>query len=234
MTSPSNLHLVDAPTALPQVPPHVLTMPQRSRAWREARIGRLTSSRAPAMCATIKSGEAAARRNLRTELVLERLTGRSHETRFISADMQAGIDREPDAIAAYEAATGQGVTRIGFVAHGTLWAGCSPDALVDDGAGVLEVKCGKSATHLEFLRSGDVPREHLIQLTHQLWITGAAWAEYVSFDDRFPPPLQLGLVRFTREELDLHLYELNVRAFLAEIDRELEAVSALARERIAV
>jgi hypothetical protein len=115
---------------------------------------------------------------------------------------------------------------------------CRPLALIrashDERAGVVEVKCGKRATHLEFLRTGEMPREHLIQLTHQIWITGAEWGDYVSFDDRFPPPLQLGLVRVERGELDLRLYELNVRAFLGEVDRELAEVSALARQRVAV
>ena len=116
----------------------------------------------------------------------------------------------------------------GFVAHDTLAAGCSPDGEVDGFTGVVELKCCSSATHLEFLETSCVPRDHLIQLTHQIWVTGAQWGDYVSFDDRFPASLQLAIVRVARAELDLRLYELNVRAFLAEVDQALAALQGLA------
>ena len=53
----------------------VLDVAQRSPEWFAARCGRVTSTAAADMLATIKSGEAAARRDLRTRLVCERLTG---------------------------------------------------------------------------------------------------------------------------------------------------------------
>lgn len=208
----------------------LLTTDQRTDAWRLARVGRLTSSRVADMCATIKEGEAAGRRNLRTQLVLERITGTPQESGFVSFDMQYGISREPHARAAYEAETGRVVHRVGFAAHDTLPAGCSPDGSVDDFIGLVELKCGKPATHLEFLRTGTIPREYMLQMAHQLWITGAAWIDYVSFDDRFPPRLQLGITRIERGELDLRLYEMNVRGFLGEVDRELDEVIALGAE----
>jgi hypothetical protein len=85
----------------------ILTTDQRSPAWIAARLGRLTGSRAADMMTTVKSGEAAGRRNLRVQLVLERLTGVSQESGYVSRDMQYGLDREADAFGAYEAATGQ-------------------------------------------------------------------------------------------------------------------------------
>src|SRR5512138_1556915 len=105
---------------------------QRSPAWFQARVGRLTGSRAGDMLATIKSGEAAARRDLRTQLVCERLTGQVQEEAFIDAAMQRGIDCEPLAFAAYEAHTGTLVQRSGFLAHDTHMAGCSLDGHVGE------------------------------------------------------------------------------------------------------
>src|SRR5437879_4169734 len=110
----------------------VVTAEQRSDEWHRARLGRLTGSRAADMLATVKSGEAASRRNLRTQLVLERLTGRVQETGFVSAAMQQGIDREADAYAAYEALTGQHLVRTGFLRHDTLMVGCSLDGHAGD------------------------------------------------------------------------------------------------------
>lgn len=206
----------------------VIDAEQRSPAWFAARLGRLTGSRAADMLATIKSGEAAARRDLRMQLVCERLTGQLQEETFINAAMQRGIDCEPLAFAAYEAKTGQMVQRTGFLAHTEHLAGCSLDGHVGEFDGLIELKCPKSSTHLKYLRAGVVPSEHVPQITHNLWITGARWCDFVSYDDRFPEPLSLFVVRVTRDEKAIAVYESFARAFLAEVDREVSAIATMA------
>ncbi len=207
----------------------ILTTDQRTDAWRQARVGKLTASRAGDMLATIKTGEAAARRDLRLQIVCERLTGQSQDDVFINKEMQRGIDREADARAAYEAATGLLVQPVGFIAHPELPTGASPDGEIGNFTGLVELKCPKSSTHLSYLRSRTVPKDYLAQIQHQLWLTGAQWCDFASFDDRFPPALQLFITRVTRDQVDLKAYELLVRMFLAEVDREYESVAQLAQ-----
>jgi hypothetical protein len=202
--------------------------PQRSPEWFAARLGKLTGSCAGAMLATIKSGEAAARRDLRLKLVCERLTGQCQDDGFVNDAMQRGIDLEPQAFAAYEAHTGQMVTRTGFLALNGVEAGCSLDGHVGNFDGIVEIKCPKSATHLRYLRGGALPSDYLPQVLHNLWISGAAWCDFVSFDDRFPPPYQVFIVRVDRDALDLDAYEQKALAFLAEVDNELEAIQTMA------
>lgn len=206
----------------------VLTTDQRTPEWHAARLGRLTGSCAGDMLAKIKTGEAAARRDLRTRLVCERLTGESQEDAFVSKDMQRGIDKESDAFAAYEALTGEMARPCGFLAHDTLMAGCSPDGDVGAFAGLLELKCPKAATHLRYLRAQAVPADYLPQITHNLWITGAAWCDFVSFDDRFPAEHQVFRVRVRAADLDLAGYETAARAFLAEVEQELLSLTSVA------
>src|SRR3990167_2803864 len=98
----------------------IVTAEQRSPAWRAARLGRLTGSRAADMLAQIKSGEAAGRRDYRLQLVCERLTGESQEDSYVSKEMQRGIDLEASAFAAYEAATGELARKTGFLGHPEL------------------------------------------------------------------------------------------------------------------
>ncbi len=191
------------------------------------RLGKLTGTCAADMLATIKTGEAAARRDLRMRLVCERLTGVSQEDVYVNAAMQRGIDKESDAFAAYEALTGQMGLPVGFVAHDSLPAGCSPDGHVGGFIGVLEVKCPKTSTHVGYIRAGKVPSAYLPQITHNLWLTGAEWADFFSFDDRLPEHLQCFRVRIKREDVDLAAYELAVRLFLGECDREIEALNGL-------
>lgn len=205
----------------------ILCADQRVPEWYQARVGKMTGSCAADMLARIKSGEAAARRDLRMRLVCERLTGQSQEDVYVSAAMQWGIDREADAFAAYEALTGHLASRVGFVAHDELEAGCSPDGEIGHYTGILELKCPKSSTHLRYLRAGVVPTDYLPQITHNLWITGAEWCDFVSFDDRFPAHLHVFQVRVQRSDVDLAAYELAVRLFLSEVEREAAEIAGV-------
>lgn len=206
----------------------VVDAPQRSEAWFAARCGRLTGSVAGDMLAKVKSGEAAGRRNLRLKLVLERLTGKTQEADFLSPAMQAGIDREADAFRAYEALTGEVVTRSGFLAHTEHMAGCSLDGHMGDFAVLLSIKCRQPAAHLDAVRSGTVPASALAQIRHELWMTGADEHHYFSWNPDFPEALQSRLVVVTRAEADVPGYEQDALAFLADVTRELETVATLA------
>jgi hypothetical protein len=181
------------------------------------------------MLATIKSGEAAARRDLRLQLVCERLTGVSQENGFTNAEMQWGCDHEDEARSMYEAERGVMVRQTGFLAHTSEMAGASLDGDVDDFAGIIEIKAPKSSTHLRTLRAGVVPSEYLNgQITHNLWLTGADWCDFVSYDPRMPERLRLFVCRVMASSLDLAGYEKKLRAFLQEVDTETEALQTLA------
>lgn len=208
------------------------TCAQRSETWFALRLGKLTGSSAADMLATIKKGESAARRNLRVRLALERLTGTSQESGFISADMERGTALEPEAIAAYELQTSAMVVPVGFMEHDDLAAGCSPDGLVD-ADGLVEVKCPRSANHYDYLK-GEIPDEYWKQITHNLWISGRAWADFVSYDPRFPEPLRLSIHRVKLLAAERDAYELLVRQFLREVDAEVEAMRALCTPLVAV
>lgn len=202
---------------------------QRSEEWYRIRAGRLCGSRAGDMLAALKkgSGEAAGRRNLRAQLVLERLTGRPQESPYQSRAMLDGIAREADAAGFYEAITGELLEPIGFCAHEELLAGCSPDGVIGDGEGIVEIKSPLPATHLDYLRTGTVPGDYQAQVLHNLWITGARWCDWLSFHPEFPERLRVKLVRIERDETRIGDYDQKARAFLAEVDRELEALHTI-------
>lgn len=199
---------------------------QRSPEWFAARCGRLTASVAAQMLDfTQKGADGYKRRDLRARLVCERLTGQPQEDGYVSPEMQRGIDKEADAFAAYEAKTGNLVRRTGFLMHNALMVGCSLDGDVNDFEGVIELKCPKSSTHLSYLESVGVPDNHRPQVLHAMWVTGAAWCDFASFDDRFPEPHQLRIVRVTRTpelQIEINGYEKLALSFLAEIDAKVE------------
>jgi hypothetical protein len=201
--------------------------PQRSPAWLAARCGRLTGSRAKAMLARVTYGEARTRSAYRRELVQERYTGVPNPAGFVSDAMHRGLALEAEAIAAYEAETATPVQRTGFLTSTAHLAGCSPDGLLDGGRGVLEVKCPSSATHARYLMAGRLPPEHRAQLRHNVWIAGAAFAEFVSYDDRVAPRWRVFFVRVEAGELDLGGYERQAIAFLLDVEAELRAIVRL-------
>lgn len=205
----------------------VIDAPQRSEAWYASRLGRLTGSVAGQMLAKIKSGEAAGRRNLRLRLVLERLTGKSQDSDFVSAAMQEGIEREALAFAAYESLTGDVAHRTGFLAHTVHMAGCSLDGHMGDFDKLMSIKCRQPAAHLDFLRSGTIPGDALAQMRHELWITGAEAHDYFSWNPDFPVELQSRVVTVIRKDADIPAYEAEALKFLAEVQTECESVRTM-------
>ena len=203
---------------------------QRSPAWYALRVGRLGASQAAAMLATGRSGEAISRATLRQQLAAEQVTGRSYGSTFCSGPMRDGIDREPAALAAYEGETGRLVRRVGYVTHATIRAGVSPDAVVGDFDGLVEVKCPLARTHARTAQRGDIPGTHEKQIVHALWLTGAAWCDWVSYDPTCPPAAQLQILRVHRDARTIAAYTFAVTCFLREVD---QTVAALARTAVA-
>lgn len=202
--------------------------PQGSEGWKVARAGCVTGSRVADMLATVKSGESAGRRNYRIQLAIERLKGKPAEPDFYGSDMKRGNELEPFARMRYEAHTGNIVREHGFLRHTTLQAGYSPDGSVDGWAGMVEIKCPKSANHWDIFSSRKVPGEYLKQVTHGLWLTGAQWCDFLSYDPEMPEGLDLVVIRINRSDVDIAAHEAEVIRFLREVaDMEAAMRSAL-------
>jgi len=191
--------------------------PQGSDGWKAARAGCVTGSRVADMLATVKSGEAAGRRNYRIQLAIERIKGKPQEMEFYSSDMKRGNELEPLARMRYEAHTGNIVQEHGFLRHQSLMAGYSPDGSVDDWDGFIEIKCPKSANHWDIFSSRKIPGEYLKQVTHGFWITGAKWCDFLSYDPEMPDGLDLVVIRVNRADVDLSAHESEVIKFLGEV-----------------
>lgn len=216
---------------------HIIDVEQRSAEWFTARCGRFTSSNAADIFkeGRKKGEESFAKRDLRIRLALERMTNRAQdEDPFVTKEMQRGIDTERAARLAYEARTGDPVMPSGFLAHTRLLAGTSLDGYVGEFEGVTEFKCPKSATHIVNIKSKAIPSEYIPQIRHHLWmVPQAEWCDFVSFDDRLPEPLQLAIVRAYRKDLDIPGYDAAARQFLADVDAEVAALTALTMAAVA-
>ena len=190
---------------------------QRSEAWFQSRLGRVTASRVADVIAKTKSGYSASRDNYMAQLICERLTGQQGES-FTNAAMTWGTETEPLARSAFEAHADVMVEEVGFVPHPRIRdSGASPDGLVG-AEGMLEIKCPNTATHIDTLLSQTVPGKYITQMQWQMACCERQWCEFVSFDPRLPQDLQLFVKRVEFNQTYVAMLEEEVINFLEELE----------------
>ena len=201
-------------------------MEQRSDEWFSARLSKVTASRINDVMSTLKSGgESASRKNYRAQLVVERLTGQKAES-YTNEAMRRGTDQEPFARQAYEFFTGNDVKEVGFIDHPSIeMSGASPDGLIGSD-GMLEIKCPNTATHIDWLRAGTVPAEHIKQMQWQMECARRNWCDFVSYDPRLPVDLQIFTVRCHRDEKLIVAIRGAVIDLLAEVSEAVDELIA--------
>lgn len=211
--------------------------------WYEARIGLVTSSKvhdAITPRQKNKAGESKpkhelpeleARRKLKLQMISEMLTGRTTE-HYVSPAMDWGVENEPRARAEYEYRIGANVEPLGIVMHPTNpRAAATADGWVKHN-GILEIKCPETYTHLEYLESGEIPKEYLDQIDWQLACCGPEieWCDFVSFDPRIEAEdLQLFTVRRERNPVRIAEMEDLVGIFLSELIQKFEQIKRNAK-----
>lgn len=203
-------------------------MIQGSAEWLRARCGKATASRIGDIMAMSKDGS----RPLKThedylmELVCERLTGQAAE-HYVSSYMVWGLEKEDDALLAYQFYTGRKVESVGFYDHPTIpMSGASPDGLVGD-EGLVEVKCPTTGTHVASLLGSRIATGHALQMQWQMACTGRQWCDYVSFDPRLPDHLQLKIRRVERDAALISEVEAAVAHFLTKVSGKVAQLDAL-------
>lgn len=194
----------------------IITADQGSPEWLAARAGKLTASRFADLMAKTKAGPSTSRKNLITQLAVERITGTASES-YSNEAMRRGTELEPVAREAYEAHTLSPVTQIGFALHDVMdYVGASVDGMVG-GNGLVEIKCPSAqGKHADALRFGAHADEYRWQIQGQMWIANREWCDVVSFDPRFPDGLQIAVKRIARD--DAAIAELTAECIAANIE----------------
>jgi putative phage-type endonuclease len=211
-----------------QRPKVIMGIPQGSEEWKLLRCGKVTASRAAdVMDFKAKGGETKERANYRTQIVSEMLTGSPADYTFDSADMRWGREQEPFARMAYRDKYGVVVHQVTFVHHPEIIeAGASPDGLIipmgypdDHPVGLVEIKCPRTTTHINYILANVVPDEYKWQLAMQFCCCPTVeWIDFVSFDPRLRPEMRMFVKRYTREEAaaDIAALTNGINQFLAE------------------
>ena len=165
----------------------IFNIEQQSEAWHEVRCGRVTGTRFKALMA----GESTQTyKDLITNLACEIITKRAEET-YSNAQMEHGIETEPDARKEYESYFSCEVKQVGFITPDEdnkyhNWIGISPDGVTEDN-GMIEIKCPMMRTHLEYIEANKLPSEYRYQVQGQLFVTGFDYCDFMSFVEGMKP-----------------------------------------------
>lgn len=157
---------------------------QGSQEWLKVRQLKFTASNADTIYANGKGLE-----TLTKEMLADYFSSQEFEEyigKFKSPDMQRGNDYESVARMAYELETGNEVKEVGFIER-SEYIGCSPDGIVDNGKGLIEIKNHSDKVFLELVLTGKVDSKYIKQMQYQMWVTEAEWCDYFGFNPNFKP-----------------------------------------------
>lgn len=191
---------------------------QGTGAWFNERTGKLTASRMAAAMSFLKNGnESSERRKLKIEILAERITG-DIVPKYVTQEMQWGVDKEPAAKEAFESETGLIITDMGWVPHPSIEnLGCSPDGLCSDNC-LIEVKCPSTMTYLTWMIEGVIPPEHLAQMTLQSACFGGIPVYFCAYDPRLPENKRLFIRKFEPSAEQIKEVEGAAKKFLDEVE----------------
>jgi putative phage-type endonuclease len=204
--------------------PNAAAAMQRTQAWFQARVGKVTASRIVDVMAELadKKKEAVTRRNYRRELALERFTNVPQDSGYQSWAMAQGIAKEDAARDAYAFAKGVDVELAGFVRHPTIeHAGASPDGFVGD-RGLVELKSPEANAMWEMLTHHPLDRRYIYQAQWQLACSPSReWVDVAFYREGCPMSTENGtIVRLVRDSEHIKTLEDGVIQFLSEVEAD--------------
>jgi YqaJ-like viral recombinase domain len=157
----------------------IADLDQGSDAWKEARAGKVTASRAKDARDKLKNGNPSGKQTAyAAQVAVERIAGKPMDMVFENWQMREGHVQEPVARAAYEAATGNLVEEVGAIVSDDDSFLYSPDGMVGDD-GLVEIKSLFSPDRIiNIMADGDI-QDFIDQCMFGLWLTGRKWIDLV-------------------------------------------------------
>ena len=133
---------------------------QRTEDWYNIRKGKMTAPNAETIIANGKGLE-----TYIYNLMAEYYSSAEKEN-YVNADMQRGIDLEPEARLEFEFYTDLDVQEVGFIEYNDF-IGVSPDGLIGDD-GLIEIKCPNDSIYFKLLLSNNIKPEYIAQMQMQM------------------------------------------------------------------
>lgn len=200
---------------------------QSDPSWLPVRVGHATASHINDIRDIRKDGKPGAKYiQYVADLVMERANGRATD-RPVTVWMRRGTEMEPLARDAYEEHTGNIVLPAAFVLHPTIeYAGATPDGFIGHD-GLLEIKVPAPATYVRWRMAGEVPEEHIGQMTFQCACTRRKWVDFCAWNPEDPDTRRaLFIRRFEPDPAEVLALEQQVSEFLEHVEAAFRAYCA--------
>ena len=214
-------------TPAPQI--EIIECEQGSDVWKKVRLGLPTASNFSAILASGKDGgESKTRRDYMYRLAGEILTGEPTEN-YKNAFMDRGNQMEEEARAYYSRTNFVELEHPGFIKRtlpSGVIVGASPDSLVKDTRGGLEIKTQAPHLLIEQLIRGTFPTEHRAQTQGVMWVADLEWLDLMLFYRGMPVAPKF---RIERDENYIRDLSNAVEVFAYDLKRLVERIRAMGR-----
>ena len=167
---------------------------QRTDEWYAIRKGKMTASNADTIIANGKGLE-----TYIYNLMAEYYSSAEKEN-YINADMQRGIDLEPEAKIEFQFYTGLDIKEVGCVELNEYIL-ASPDGLIGDD-GLIEIKCPNDSIYFKLLLSNNIKPEYIAQMQMQMYVTDRQYCYFVSYNPNFEKSLYIKKITRDEEMID--------------------------------
>ena len=167
---------------------------QRTDEWYAIRKGKMTASNAETIIANGKGLE-----TYIYNLMAEYYSSAEKEN-YINADMQRGIDLEPEAKIEFQFYTGLDIKEVGCVELNEYIL-ASPDGLIGDD-GLIEIKCPNDSIYFILLLSNNIKPEYIAQMQMQMYVTNRQYCYFVSYNPNFEKSLYIKKINRDEEMID--------------------------------
>ena len=167
---------------------------QRTPEWIEIKSGKMSASNVETIIANGKGLE-----TYIYNLMAEYYSSAEKEN-YINADMQRGIDLEPEAKIEFQFYTGLDIKEVGCVELNEYIL-ASPDGLIGDD-GLIEIKCPNDSIYFKLLLSNNIKPEYIAQMQMQMYVTDRQYCYFVSYNPNFEKSLYIKKINRDEEMID--------------------------------
>lgn len=197
----------------------IIECEQRTPEWIGARIGMPTGS-CFSKFITPTGKKSASAEDAINRLVAEKVIGKPDET-FVSDAMLRGAELEDEALLFVNTVLDYNFKKYGFLDSEKGW-GYSPDALDLEKRVGLELKCPSLHTHIEYITSGELPKEYKPQVQGGMLVTG--FSEWVFCS--YYPDMKPFIITVKRDDDYINSLREILEVSCQEIKRKYELVTA--------
>src|SRR5262245_25267747 len=197
---------------------------QNTPEWYAARLAIPTASEFDRIITPIKLDKSTQATAYRYRLLAEFVTGRPHKS-YTNDTIERGKMDEAQARNYYEVLTDKTLTQVGFIyGDGSKMYGCSPDGVEEIGGEIVggcEIKCPEPHTQVGYLLSGGLPREYVLQVQGNMFVTGLKQYDFLSYH----PDMRPLLLTVKRDEKVMAALQTALDDFIAVMMRERELLT---------